>query len=169
MRIGLLSDTHSHLDDLIFQYLEPCDEIWHAGDIGNEQTWDQLTAFKPCRGVTGNIDGAVLRRMLPETLNFELEGVKTSIIHIAGAAGKYNFEARKLITATTPKLFICGHSHILKVQYDKNLQMLHVNPGAAGVHGFHAIRTLLRFTISEGNISNMEVVELGKRGAITKK
>ena len=167
-RIGLLSDTHGHLDDTIFQYLEECDEIWHAGDIGSQEVADRLAAYKPFRAVYGNIDGGSLRRQFPEDLRFECEGMDVWITHIGGYPGRYNKRVRALIAENPPDLFISGHSHILKVMPDKKYGLIHINPGAAGQHGFHKVKTLVRFTIDEGRLKDLEVVELGKRGAIKK-
>ena len=166
MRIGLLSDTHSHLDSAIIRYLESCDEIWHAGDIGNCEVADSLVAYKPFRAVYGNIDGAELRRSYPENLVFEISGVKVFMTHIGGYPGHYPLRVSKQIQEYSPDLFICGHSHILKVMPDKVNKLLHINPGAAGIHGFHQIRTLVRFSITESKIHDLEVIELGKRGTV---
>jgi len=162
-RIGLISDTHGFLDPAVFRYFDSCDEIWHAGDIGTTELADQLSEFKPLRGVYGNIDGGELRRMFPPDLRFSIEGVDVLITHIGGYPGRYSQHARDLIRANPPKLFICGHSHILKVMPDKQFGLLHINPGAAGVHGFHLKKTIVRFTVGEGRISDLEVVELGMR------
>ena len=167
MRIGLISDTHSHLDDGIFRNLESCDEIWHAGDIGSAEVADRLAAFKPLRAVYGNIDGAELRRMFKEDLIFSCEGLPVVMTHIGGYPGRYSHHASTLIRANPCGLFICGHSHILKVMPDAKNNLLHINPGAAGHHGFHVIRTLLRFSITNGKIHDLEAVELGRRGTIT--
>jgi putative phosphoesterase len=164
MRIGLLSDTHSHLDEGIRTHLASCDEIWHAGDIGSASVTDALAQWKPLRAVYGNIDDAKMRLTFPEDNLFTVEGVKVLITHIGGYPGHYVPRVRQLLHAERPKLYICGHSHILKVMPDKQLGLLHMNPGAAGVHGFHHVRTLLRFTIAQGTIKDLEVVELGKRG-----
>lgn len=163
-KIGLLSDTHGYIDDRIIRYLSECDEIWHAGDVGSEAIIDTLAALKPLRAVYGNIDNARMRRILPEVLQFEVENSKILITHIAGYPGHYNRAAMEAIRAYRPDVVVCGHSHILKVMYDKALHHMHLNPGAAGVHGFHLVRTLLRFCVDKGKILNAEVVELGKRG-----
>jgi putative phosphoesterase len=163
-KIGLLSDTHGYIDDRIISYLSDCDEIWHAGDVGAENVVDTLAAIKPLRAVYGNIDDARMRRILPEILQFEVENSKVFITHIAGYPGHYNRAAMEAIRTYKPHFVVCGHSHILKVMYDKPLNHMHLNPGAAGIHGFHAVRTLLRFSIDQGKILNAEVVELGKRG-----
>lgn len=165
-KIGLISDTHGYLDPKVFKYFEAVDEIWHAGDIGTEEVSDQLAAFKPYKAVYGNIDGGKLRVMHPLNLVFMCEDVKVFITHIGGSPGRYNMEARKIIESEKPKLFICGHSHILKVQFDPKYQTLYMNPGAAGIHGFHKVKTLLRFTIDRDKIKDLEVIELGNRSAL---
>lgn len=165
-RIGLISDTHSHLEPSIFEYFETCDEIWHAGDIGDPAVADTLEAFRPFRAVYGNIDDGDLRRRYPEDLRFTLEGVDVFMTHIGGYPGRYNKRVRSILENSPPDLYICGHSHILKVIPDKKLQLLHVNPGAAGNHGFHKVKTIIRFSLDAGTIKDFEVVELGKRGAL---
>lgn len=166
MKIGLLSDTHSHLEDSVFEYFAECDEIWHAGDFG-EGVLDKLEAFKPVRAVFGNIDSQNLRQRLPEDLWFTCEGLTVFMTHIGGAPPNYNPRVKKILAAKTPNIFVCGHSHILRVKKDAALNnMLYLNPGAAGDHGFHTIKTLIRFEIITGVIKNMEVIELGKRGAL---
>lgn len=162
-RIGLISDTHGYLDKGLIKHLQQCDEIWHAGDIGNINVTDQLGEWKPLRAVWGNIDGKEHRAQFPIDQVFTIDGVKVVITHIAGYPGRYNERARELIEKHRPNLFICGHSHILKVQNDKKNGHLHMNPGAAGVHGFHKVKTVLRFTIERSRIKDLEVVELGKR------
>lgn len=161
-KIGLMSDTHSYLHPQVFKYFEKVDEIWHAGDIGTTSLADELEAFKPFRAVYGNIDGRELQLRYPENLFFEVEGVKVFITHIGGYPGKYAPGVKDLLLKNSPKLFICGHSHILKVMPDPALQLLHMNPGACGQQGWHKVKTLLRFDVSEGNISNLEVIELPK-------
>lgn len=168
LRIGLLSDTHGHLDDGTLSHLETCDEIWHAGDIGGLHVTDRLSELRPVRAVHGNIDDAKVRIVWPEDVVFIVEGVKVVITHIGGYPGRYNARVRQLLLRERPKLYICGHSHILKVMSDPKLGLLHMNPGAAGIHGFHHMRTLLRFTLDNGNISGLEAVELGLRGSIGK-
>ncbi len=158
-RIGLLSDTHSFLDDRIFSWFDSCEEIWHAGDIGDIQLADRLEQFRPFRAVFGNIDGAVIRSRYPENLRFTCEGVDTLITHIGGYPGKYNPRIRPLLQMEPPRLFICGHSHILKVIPDKSLGLLHINPGACGKEGFHKVKTVVRFTLDDGRISDLEVIE----------
>ena len=160
IKIGLLSDTHFYWDDKFIQYFSECDEIWHAGDIGSEDILQQLEAIKPVRAVFGNIDDHYLRTICPKSLRFEVEGVSVLLTHIGGYPGKYAPEIRRELYANPPQLFVCGHSHILKVMYDKNLQMLCVNPGAAGKYGFHQVRTIVRFAIDGKEIKNMEVIEL---------
>ncbi len=163
-RIGLLSDTHGFLDPGIFKHFEECDEIWHAGDIGNIDTADKLAAFKPLRAVHGNIDGQDIRIVHPKDQRFFCEELDVWITHIGGYPGHYNFEVNEKLKTNAPGLFICGHSHILKVIYDKKHQLLHMNPGAAGIHGFHAVKTLLRFTVDKKEMKDLEIIELGKRG-----
>ncbi|MBC9930339.1 metallophosphoesterase family protein [Chitinophaga qingshengii] len=161
-KIGLMSDTHSYLHPQVFKYFEGVDEIWHAGDIGNVELADQLEAFKPFRAVYGNIDGADIRIRYPETLRFTVEGVAVLMTHIGGYPGKYTPGIREILKKDPPKLFICGHSHILKVMPDPALQLLHMNPGACGQQGWHKVKTLLRFQLNEGRIEQLEVIELPK-------
>ncbi|MGC4041622.1 MAG: metallophosphoesterase family protein [Flavobacterium sp.] len=162
-KILLLSDTHSHIDEKILKYVRLADEVWHAGDIGDLIVTDTIKSLKPLRGVFGNIDGDKARMEFPLHNRFMCEGVDVWITHIGGYPGKYNQEIRQEIQKNPPKLFICGHSHILKVQFDKALGLLHMNPGACGTHGFHQVRTMLRFEIDGDKIQNLEVIELGKR------
>jgi hypothetical protein len=164
-RIGLLSDTHGWLDDAVFRHFEQCGEVWHAGDFGGGDVAGQLRAFKPLRGVWGNIDGGRLRQDFPETARFEVEGVRVLMHHIGGYPGRYAPGVKKMLEVERPKIFVAGHSHILKVQYDDAHQCLHMNPGACGRHGWHTIRTILRFAIDGEKIQDLEVIELGKRGA----
>ena len=159
-RIGLLSDTHGNWDDRYVKYFESCDEICHAGDIGSLELAERLAAVRPLRAVYGNIDGHDIRIRYPETARFTVDGADVLMKHIGGYPGKYDPSIRGQILVHPPKLFISGHSHILKVQYDKTLRLLHVNPGAAGKYGFHKVRTLVRFTIDKGSFSDMEVIEL---------
>ncbi len=163
-KIGLLSDTHNVWDEKYETYFASCDEIWHAGDIGSLELARQFERFKPFRAVYGNIDDFSTRRTYPETLRFTLEGVDVLMTHIGGYPGKYDPKIRQQLYSKPPKLFICGHSHILKVIFDKKLNCLHMNPGAAGKYGFHQVRTLLRFVLDNGNIRDLEVVEIGKHG-----
>ena len=162
-RIGLLSDTHAFWDDRYEEYFKDCDEIWHAGDIGSVELIDRLNAICPLRAVYGNIDNSRIRQMYPEVNRFQLEGVDVMIKHIGGYPGRYDVSIKPEILLNPPKLFISGHSHILKVQYDPNFDLLHINPGAAGVSGFHKVRTLIRFVLNEGKIEDLEVIELGLR------
>lgn len=167
MKIGLLSDTHSYLDPKVFVHFKDCDEIWHAGDIGDMSITAELESFKPLKAVFGNIDNKVLQSKYPEDLRFNCEGIDVFITHIGGTPPKYNPRVRLLLGENPPDVFICGHSHILSIKRDPGLNnMLFVNPGAAGNHGLHRIKTLVRFSIESKKISNMEVIELGKRGAI---
>lgn len=163
IKIGLISDTHSYLDTAVFKYFNKCDEIWHAGDFGNMAVADDLQAFKPLRGVYGNIDGADIRSLYPENLRFSCEEVDVWITHIGGYPNKYAPKIKTEIYNNPPKLFICGHSHIVKVMYDKKISCLHINPGAAGKYGWHTTRTLVRFDISGNRIENLELIELSGR------
>jgi len=167
IRIGLLSDSHGYLDNDLLSALSEVDEIWHAGDIGNPSISDNFSSLKKYRAVYGNIDGHELRLMHPKDLRFELEGIKVFMTHIGGYPGRYNQRIREILVQEKPDLYICGHSHILKVMPDKNLGLLHINPGACGHHGFHIMRTLVRFTIDDGKIKDLEVVELGRRGKLS--
>lgn len=159
----LLSDTHSHIDESILKYVRLADEVWHAGDIGDLQVTDAIKALKPLRAVYGNIDDDKARMEFPLHNRFSCEGVDVWITHIGGYPGKYNQAIRAEIQRNPPKLFICGHSHILKVQFDKSLNLLHMNPGACGIYGFHQVRTMLRFEITGDKIQNLEIIELGKK------
>ncbi|MFT5848702.1 MAG: putative phosphoesterase [Psychroserpens sp.] len=162
-KILLLSDTHSHIDDGILKYVKQADEVWHAGDIGDLEVTDKIKALKPLRGVYGNIDDAKARLEFPENNRFMCENVDVWITHIGGYPPKYNMRTRDLIKDNPPRIFICGHSHILKVMPDKRHNLIHMNPGAAGKHGFHNVRTMLRFTIDGSKIENLEVIEFPKR------
>lgn len=166
IRIGLLSDTHGFLDEMILVHFKEVDEIWHAGDIGTIAVTDKLSALKPLVAVSGNIDGTDLRTTFPEYEVLEREGCKILLIHIAGATGKYTPQTRKLIQQYKPDILVCGHSHIVKVVKDENFHLLYINPGAAGVHGFHKMKTILRFEIENGKPQNMQLIELGKRGTL---
>ena len=159
-KILLLSDTHSYIDDRILQYASKADQIWHAGDIGDLRVTDALAKLKPLKAVYGNIDSAEARSEFPEHARFMCEGVDVWITHIGGYPGRYDRRVREDIRANPPKLFITGHSHILKVMPDKKLGLLHMNPGAAGKHGFHKVRTMLRFEIDGEKIQNLEVIEM---------
>ena len=163
IKILLLSDTHSHIDDTIVKYVNQADEVWHAGDIGSLVVTDTIKSLKPLRAVFGNIDDDKARMEFPLNNRFMCEGVDVWITHIGGYPGKYNQAIREELRANPPKLFICGHSHIFKVQFDKSLNLLHMNPGAAGVSGFHQIRTMLRFEIDGDKIQSLEIVEIGKK------
>ena len=167
MKIGLLSDTHSYLDPKIFTVFARCDEIWHAGDIGNIKVLEELQEFKVVRAVYGNIDDAVVRVETREWLDFTVEGMHILMTHIGGYPGRYARGVRSILEEKSPDLFICGHSHILKVIYDKQLSLLHMNPGAAGKHGMHRIRTALRFDLLDGKVKNPEIIELGLRGSLS--
>jgi putative phosphoesterase len=161
-KIGLLSDTHSFLDDAVFKHFENCDEIWHAGDFGNIEVADKLAAFKPLRGVYGNIDGADIRLTYPENLGFTCENVDVWMTHIGGYPDRYSPQVKREIYTKPPALFISGHSHILKVIYDKKINCLHINPGAAGKQGWQKVRTLIRFCITADKIHNLDLIELQK-------
>ncbi len=162
-KIGLLSDTHGYLDPKIYKYFAEVDEIWHAGDVGDVSVIDELKEFKPVRGVYGNIDSSDVRLELPEFQRFKCEDVNVLMTHIGGKPGKYVPRAHDEISKNPPKLFICGHSHILLVKNDPRYNMLWMNPGACGFKGFHQVKTLLRFSISGDQIHDLEVIELGKR------
>ncbi|MCA4894114.1 MAG: metallophosphoesterase family protein [Cytophagales bacterium] len=167
MKIGLLSDTHSFLDPMIFEYFKNCDEIWHAGDIGDPEIIHLIEKVKPLKAVFGNIDNKELQNSLPEDLWFPCEGLRIWMTHIGGAPPNYNPRVKKILKEKVPDVFICGHSHILRVKKDPAYKdMLYINPGAAGNHGFHTIKTIIRFEIKKDSIINMEAIELGKRGAL---
>ena len=168
MRIGLLSDTHSFLDERIFEHFAECDEVWHAGDFGSLELLERLRAFKPLRGVYGNIDGADIRLEVPLDVRFECAGLSVLMTHIGGYPGRYEPRVRQLLQHDPPVggLFISGHSHILKVMPDRKLDFLHINPGACGNYGWHKVKTLVRFTVEAGRISELQVIELGSRGII---
>ena len=166
MKIGLMSDTHSYLDPKVFEHFESCDEVWHAGDIGSVEVAKELENFKPFKAVWGNIDNKKLREMYPLDLRFDCNGLDVFITHIGGYPGRYHKRAKTILTETPPKLYICGHSHILKVMPDKKLGFLHMNPGACGNVGYHKIKTLLRFDVLEGKVKNLEAIEIGKRGKL---
>ncbi|MGB0880013.1 MAG: metallophosphoesterase family protein [Polaribacter sp.] len=163
-KILLLSDTHSYIDNQILKFVKQADEVWHAGDIGDLLVTDTIKKLKPLRAVYGNIDGSDARVEFPLDAKFTVEGVSVWMTHIGGYPNKYNQRIREEIKKKPPKIFISGHSHILKVQFDKKLNLLHLNPGAAGNHGFHKIRTMLRFKIDSGNIKELEIIELATRG-----
>ncbi|MDR1755677.1 MAG: metallophosphatase family protein [Culturomica sp.] len=159
MKIGVLSDTHGWLDPRLLNFFGECDEVWHCGDIGSVEVADELAKRFVFRAVYGNIDGEMLRRIYRETEVFACEGVKVVMTHIGGYPGRYDLRIKPLLLSERPGLFVCGHSHIAKVMYDKKLGCLHINPGAAGRNGFHKIRTAVRFQIEKGNISDLELVE----------
>jgi len=158
-KIGLLSDTHGFLDDKIMDFFDACDEIWHAGDIGSLAVADKLNSIKPLKAVYGNIDGQEVRIVYPKIQSFQCEQVHVLMIHIGGYPGKYEKEVRTIIQNTGVDLFISGHSHILKVMYDKKNELLHINPGAAGKSGLHKHQTAVRFVIDGNNIKDLEVFE----------
>ena len=161
-KILLLSDTHSYIDDVILKHVKHADEVWHAGDIGDLKVTDAIKALKPLRAVYGNIDDDKARQEFPEHNRFTCEGVDVWITHIGGYPPKYNIRVKEAITKNPPKLFISGHSHILKVMPDKKLNLLHMNPGAVGKHGFHKVRTMLRFIVDNGTIKDLDVIEFKK-------
>lgn len=162
-KILLLSDTHDYIDKRILSYVQKVDEVWHAGDIGNLDVTDQIEELKTLRAVYGNVDGKDARVSFPEFEQFYCEQVSVLMTHIGGYPGRYTLKIKELLSKSTPKLFICGHSHILKVMQDKKYKLLHMNPGAAGIKGFHKIRTMLRFEINRDEVQNLEVIELGRR------
>ena len=159
MKIGVISDTHGLFDKTLMEFLAPCDQIWHAGDFGTVEVVDKIAAFKPLKGVYGNIDGGVMRCMFAEVNLFEVEGVKVLMTHIGGYPRHYAPKALQHIHTAQPKIFVAGHSHILKVIYDPIYDLLHINPGAAGNYGAHRVRTAIRFDIERGEIKNMEIGE----------
>ena len=159
-KILLLSDTHGYVDDHMMKYVKESDEVWHAGDIGTTQVTDTISSLKPLRAVFGNIDNHELRLSFPKELLFECEDINIYMTHIGGRPGRYAKGISGKIKSIKPKIFICGHSHILKIQYDKVNQLLFINPGAIGKHGFHKVRTMVRFEIEKSDIKNMEVIEV---------
>lgn len=161
-RIGLLSDTHGDIPEKLFGFFTKVDQIWHAGDIGNAETAEKLAAYKPLKAVHGNIDGQEVRISWPQHQRFFCEGVDVWITHIGGYPGNYDRNVKPEIFTTPPKLFICGHSHILKIIYDQKLDLLHLNPGAAGSIGFHKLQTALRFVIDGKDIRDMEIWEYSR-------
>ena len=166
-RIGLISDTHGFLDTQVFQHFADVDEIWHAGDIGSLSLCDSLKQFKPLRAVYGNIDDSTVRSEYPEDNRFAIEGLNVWITHIGGYPRHYASRVRQLLKIESPDIFVCGHSHILRVMRDADFNnMLCMNPGAAGIHGFHTVKTLLRFALHNKQILNMEAIEMGRRGQI---
>ena len=159
-KILLLSDTHGHVDDHMMKYVKESDEVWHAGDIGTTQVTDTISSLKPLRAVFGNIDNHELRLSFPKELLFGCEDINIYMTHIGGRPGRYAKGISEKIKSIKPKIFICGHSHILKIKYDKVNQLLFINPGAIGKHGFHKVRTMVRFEIEKSDIKNMEVIEV---------
>lgn len=168
MKIGLISDTHGYMDSSVFEHFNHVDEIWHAGDIGSHELADALEKFKPLKAVFGNIDDPAMQRRFPEDLWFNCGELSVLMTHIAGAPPNYNPRVRKLLKEKKPDVLVCGHSHILRVVRDPAFNIIYLNPGAAGNQGFHHMKTLLRFSVQGKELLNMEVVELGKRGVITK-
>ena len=162
MKIGLLSDTHSYLHPKVFEHFEQCDEIWHAGDIGSIEVYDRLNTFKPIRAVYGNIDNYIIRNVCPKDQRFNCQGLDVWMTHIGGYPYKYSPQIRKELDTNCPKLFICGHSHILKVMYDEKRELLHMNPGAAGKYGIHKKITMLRFDVINSEVKHLELIEFNK-------
>lgn len=165
-KILLISDTHGYLDKGLLKHIQNADEVWHAGDIGTIGLCLEIEKIKPVKAVFGNIDGQDVRTTYPENLIFNCEGVKVLMTHIGGYPGRYPAKLKQLLLEHQPKIFICGHSHILKVMYDKELDLLHMNPGAAGVHGFHTVKTAIRFEIEGDEIKNLAIIELGSRTSL---
>lgn len=165
-KILLISDTHGYLDKGLLKHMQYADEVWHAGDIGTIELCLEIEKIKPLKAVYGNIDGQDIRTDYAENLIFDCEGVKILMTHIGGYPGKYPAKLKQLLLEHKPKIFICGHSHILKVMYDKELALLHMNPGAAGVHGFHTVKTAIRFEIEGSEIKNLAIIELGSRTSL---
>lgn len=166
-KILLISDTHNFLEPKLIKHIAEADEVWHAGDIGQIELCKNIEKLKPLRAVFGNADGADIRQVYPENLVFNCEGVTVFMTHIGGYPGKYPAKIKQQFKEITPQLFICGHSHILKVMYDKEHALLHMNPGACGNHGFHTVKTVLRFEIERKEIKNLAVIELGNRTSLT--
>ncbi|WP_200979351.1 metallophosphoesterase [Echinicola sp. 20G] len=166
VKVGLISDSHSFIDDKTLAHLEDVDEIWHAGDIGSEKVMEVLPKGKKVRAVFGNIDDASIQERFPEELVFEVENARVMMIHIGGKPPRYATGVKKRIKEIRPTIFICGHSHICKVEFDKELNCLYMNPGAIGNHGFHQVKTMLKFELVAGQPKNLRVVELGKRGSL---
>ena len=167
MRVGLLSDTHGWLDKRVVKFFEECEEVWHCGDIGAMSVIEELQKHFRVRAVYGNIDGGEIRLVLNGVEIFECEGVKVVMTHIGGYPKHYDSGIRNVLLKEHPKLFVCGHSHILKVMYDKSLDCLHINPGAAGKFGFHKVCTIIRFVIEAGKIKDLEVLEFDKYSKYT--
>jgi uncharacterized protein len=159
-KVGILSDTHGFIPPQLFSFFKDCDEIWHAGDWGDEKTFEQLKNFKPMRTVWGNIDGHRLRLQMPEVLHFKVEDLTVCMLHIGGYPGKYSPQCKKAFQQQMPEVMVCGHSHILKVMKDKDLGVMHFNPGAAGIRGFHSVCTALRLKIEGKRMFDLEVWEV---------
>jgi len=166
VRIGLISDTHGYIDDRILEHFNACNEIWHAGDIGSQHVAEVLSRKNTFRAVYGNIDDIGLKNQYPVNQIFEIEGLKVWITHIGGKPPAYNKKIKSVLLSIQPDLFICGHSHIVRIIQDRQFKLLYINPGAAGHQGFHKIRTTVRFTIDSGQIKDLQVIELGRRGAM---
>jgi len=162
VKIGILSDTHGCFDDRLRKFFGEVDELWHAGDVGSEEVASAMAAFKPVRAVYGNIDGEAVRRLYPRLQRFTCSGVDVLMTHIGGYPNRYDLSIAETLHSRPPQLFVCGHSHILKVLYDRKLGLLHINPGAAGTYGFHHVRTAVRLEIVDGKMQNLEVGEWGK-------
>ncbi|MDG1278376.1 MAG: metallophosphoesterase family protein [Algoriphagus sp.] len=163
-KIALISDSHSYIDHKTLTYLQDCDEIWHAGDIGSMEVMRQLPSGKTIRAVFGNIDDTEIQESYPEWAVFSQEGVKVAMTHIGGKPPRYAKGVKQFLKEVQPQLFVCGHSHICKVEFDSTLNCLYMNPGAIGQQGFHVMRTLLLFDLEQGQVKNLRVVELGRRG-----
>ena len=163
MKIGLISDTHGFLDERVFKYFKEVDEIWHAGDLGTVEVLDELSHFKKLRSVYGNIDNSEIRNLIPENQIFTINNLKVWMIHIGGYPPKYSRSIKNLLDKNQPDIFICGHSHIVRIMKDSSRNLLHINPGAAGKQGFHSVRTIVRFEINGEKINNMQLIELGPR------
>lgn len=164
IRVGILSDTHGFLDEAVFEYFAQCDQVWHAGDLGSVEVLDRLGGFKPVRVVYGNVDGQDVRSAIPEDEEFECAGMRIYMTHIGGHPGRYERRAKRELERRRPHLFVCGHSHILRVERDPRFNLLYLNPGACGNTGWHKVRTLLRMTLEAGRIAHAEAIELGPRG-----
>ena len=161
-KVGIISDTHGVFLPQVRRFLEPCAQIWHAGDIGGMPTWQEISSFRPTVAVSGNIDDYVLRRHVPQTAVFECQQCKIVLTHIGGYPGRYYPDVKKLLLKEKPDIFVCGHSHILKVMRDDTLNLMHINPGAAGNKGFHSVITAIRLNIDGKRLSNLEVFELDR-------
>jgi len=162
-KIGVLSDTHNSIDEKVIKFFKDCDEVWHSGDIGDIKVADKLEKLFNFKAVYGNIDGYDIRLRYPKVKIFECENVKVVLTHIGGYPGRYDRSIYPILISEHPKLFICGHSHITKVMYDKHLELLHINPGAAGLYGIHKVRTAIRFEINNDRIENLEILEFERK------